>query len=320
MKLLALLLALLAFLGITFSPPTKQPVPLWSFRSIDTVKYSRDVAREKLDRPDFDLTIDQQVQKIASAGASHVAIGTPYDSEFLPYLRRWVAAARKYHLNVWFRGNWSGWEGWFNYPRITPTEHMTKTQEFILQHPDLFVDGDVFTACTECENGVLGDPRNTGQIASYRQFLVGEYQQTKKAFAKIGKNVPSNFDSMNRDVAQVVMDKDTTNQLDGLVVIDHYVASPDNLAKDISLIAKTSGGKVILGEFGAPIPDIHGAMTDAQQAQWLQTVLDRLSQLPELVGLNYWVSVGGSTQLWDDQGNARPAANILSIFYHKAKT
>ena len=289
MKLLALLLALLAFLGISFSPPAKKPVPLWSFRSLDTVKYSRDVAREKLDRPDFDLTIDQQVQEIASTGASHVAIGTPYDSEFLPFLRRWVAAARKYHLNVWFRGNWSGWEGWFSYPRITPAQHQTLTQEFILHHSDLFVDGDVFTACTECENGVLGDPRNTGQVVAYRQFLIGEYQQTKKAFAKIGKNVRSNFDSMNRDVALVVMDKETTAQLDGLVVIDHYVASPDNLSKDVRGIAKKS-------------------------------VLVRLSQLPELVGLNYWVSVGGSTQLWDDLGNARPAANILSIFYHKAKT
>src|SRR3989344_8216148 len=116
----------------------------WEVTSIDTMKYSRDVAREKLGDLSFDRVIEEQIKNIAGTGATHVAIGTPYDSEFLPYLKRWVNTARKYSLKVWFRGNWSGWEGWFEYSKITRAEHIKKTKEFISKHQDIFEDGDVF--------------------------------------------------------------------------------------------------------------------------------------------------------------------------------
>ncbi|MDP3888564.1 MAG: hypothetical protein Q8Q24_00825, partial [bacterium] len=102
------------------------PVPqkhIMEFKSIDTMKYSRDIAREKLNDPSFDKVIDTQVKNIADTGATHVAIATPYDEEFLPILKRWVSSARKYNLKVWFRGNWSGWEGWFDYPKIDRSTH-----------------------------------------------------------------------------------------------------------------------------------------------------------------------------------------------------
>jgi hypothetical protein len=75
------------------------------------MKYSRDLAREKLGNPSFDKVIDDQISRIAGTGATHVALGVPYDPEFLPIMRRWVTAIRKYNLKVWFRGNLSGWEG-----------------------------------------------------------------------------------------------------------------------------------------------------------------------------------------------------------------
>ena len=82
------------------------------------MKYSRDLAREKLDDPSFDKIIDKQMADISATGANYVAIGTPYDAEFIPMLKRWVASARKHNLHVWFRGNFSGWEEWFDYPKI----------------------------------------------------------------------------------------------------------------------------------------------------------------------------------------------------------
>ena len=60
----------------------------WTFQSIDTMKYSRDVAREKLYDPSFDAIIDRQVGAIAETGATHVAIAVPYDEEFVPFLER----------------------------------------------------------------------------------------------------------------------------------------------------------------------------------------------------------------------------------------
>lgn len=312
--------AVLAILAFTFRPARAQGERLtwWNFQSVDVMKYSRDIAREKLKNASFDATIDEQVKNIAATGATHVAIATPYDEEFVPFLRRWVQAARKYQLKVWFRGNWSGWEGWFGYPSISRDEHITKTREFILNHRDLFVDGDVFTGCPECENGGPGDPRRTGDVAGHRGFLAREYQVSRAAFDQIGKQVAANYFSMNGDVARLVMDKKTTADLGGIVTIDHYVATPERLVKDVKDLAYRSGGKIILGELGVPIPDIHGRMTEQQQARWLHDALAGLRAVPEVVGANYWVATGGSTQLWDERGKARAAAGVLKSYFAPA--
>ena len=290
--------------------------PWWEFQSIDTMKYSRDTSREFLGKmSEVSPLIDRQVSDIAQTGATHVAIATPYDEEFLPILKMWVTSARKHNLKIWFRGNWSGWERWFDYPSISRSEHIEKTSNFIIQHPELFEDGDIFSGCPECENGGPGDPRLTGDIVGHREFLINEYKQTKKAFDQINKSVASNYFSMNGDVARAVMDVKTTQQLDGIITIDHYVATPEKLAQDISEIAKQSKGRVVLGEFGAPIPDIHGNMTQEQQAKWLDQALSKLVEIPELIGVSYWTNVGGSTQLWSSDGSPRQAVGILRSYF-----
>lgn len=288
----------------------------WEVQSIDTVKYSRDLSREKAGDPKFLDVIDQQVKAIAAVGATHVGIGTPYDKEFIPMLTNWVKAARKYNLHVWFRGNFSGWEHWFNYPRITRSEHAQLTKDFIYENRELFVDGDIFTACPECENGGPGDPRTTEDVQGHRDFLIEEYQITTDAFRKIGKNVRSNFVSMNADVARVIYDEKTTRALGGVVSIDHYVKTPEQLVKDIKALAKSSKGRVVLGEFGAPIPDIHGSMTEEMQRAWLYNAFELLIDVPELIGVNYWVNVGGYTALWSETGDARSAVEVLNYYYN----
>lgn len=288
---------------------------LWQVQSIDTMKFSRDLARQKQNDKNFEEIIDTQINNIAETGATHVAIGTPYDEEFLPFLEKWVKTTREYNLGVWFRGNWSGWEGWFGYKQITPDEHIQKTKHFILINQDLFEDGDIFTSCTECENGGPGDPRDTKDVTGYRQFLVREYQTMELAFDTIGKSVAANYFSMNGDVAYLVMDKKTTEALGGVVVIDHYVADPEQLSQDLIRLADRSGGKVVLGEFGVPIPNIHGYMTSEQQADWIDSALAGLSKMDGLIGINYWTSVGGSTQIWDSDGSERETVGVLKSYY-----
>lgn len=287
----------------------------WSIQAIDTMKESRDLAREKANDKSFDSQIDKYVSRIASTGATHVAIGTPYDEEFVPYMRRWVQSARRHGLSVWFRGNFSGWEGWFDYPKITRADHLQKTKAFIMAHPDLFVDGDLFSACPECENGGPGDPRKTRDIRAYREFIISLYHVSKTAFTDIKIDVKSNLFSMNGDVAKLIMDPATTHALDKLVVVDHYVTDPNKLVADITALAKSSGGKVILGEFGAPIPDLHKNMTADQQAEWLKKVLLGLSAETNLVGLNYWTGFNSSTKLWENDLVARPAVAVLYDYF-----
>jgi hypothetical protein len=287
----------------------------WDIQSIDSMKYSRDLAREMANNKSFDTVIDTQVRLIAGTGATHISIGTPYAEEFLPFLKKWVSAARKYGLNVWFRGNIPGWEGWFDYAKINRKEHASMVQTFILANGDLFEEGDIFSSCPECENGGPGDPRRTGDIEGHRNFLIEEYKITNEAFRKIGKNVRSNFAPMNGDVANLIMDKDTTRALGGIVVIDHYVSSETKLIADIQNIAEKSGGKIILGEFGAPIPDIHGNLNSEEQAVLIESLLSALSKNSNLSGINYWTAFGGSTRLWENDFTVRPAVNVISKYY-----
>lgn len=293
----------------------KEQITWWPIQSIDTMKFSRDLAREKLQSPEFFQTIDQQVSFIATTGATHVAVATPYDEEFIPFLTKWVESARKNGLKVWFRGNFSGWEGWFDYPRIRREEHILKIKNFILTHPELFQDGDIFDACPECENGGPGDPRHINDLEGHRAFLIKEYRVTKSAFQAIGKNVLSNFHSMNGDVAMLLMDEETTRELGGLVAVDHYQQSPEKLAGDLQELAQKSRGNVVLSEFGAPIPNIHDRMTQREQAAWLEESMNLISKNKNLLGVNYWVGFGGTTSLWDSNSNPKEAAFIIAKFF-----
>ncbi|MFC1722158.1 hypothetical protein ACFL0C_00745 [Patescibacteria group bacterium] len=318
MKNSILFLVTFSFLLITCGMPFTtfaKETRWWEIQSVDTVKYSRDLSREKAQDNDFLEIIDRQVKDIAKTGATHIAIGTPYDEEFLPMLKKWVSAARKNNLKIWFRGNFSGWEQWFDYSKITRNEHLQLTKDFIFDNRDLFEEGDIFTPCPECENGGPGDPRKIDDIKGHRAFLIEEHQITSDAFRKIGKSVKSNFSSMNGDVAKEIYDEETTKALGGIVAIDHYVNSAEQLVRDIKYLANESNGKVVLGEFGAPIPDIHGTMTEQEQKDWLEKTLKTLVEVPELVGINYWVNVGGHTALWGEDGGKRQAVDTLSYYY-----
>jgi hypothetical protein len=318
MRLSLILVCLISLLVIFFPAHTSAQTSAtwWPVQSIDTMKMSRDSARAHLNDVEFASQIDIQIKHIADVGATHVSIDTPYDEEFFPYLKTWVDTARRYNLKVWFRGNWAGWEGWFNYQRIGRDEHLQKTVNFINLHHDIFQSGDIFTACPECENGGPGDPRKNNDVVGHRQFLLTEYQAITTTFSKYHLQVAANYVSANADVARLVMDKDTTTALGGIVVIDHYVATPKQLSTDIKDIADQTGGKIVLGEFGAPIPDINGNMTGDSQAEWIDEALSELTELPQLVGVNYWVNTGGSTEIWNEKNQPLPAVAVIAKYFH----
>ncbi len=279
------------------------------------MKYSRDLALQELNDSTFDQVIDNQVKTVADTGATYVAIATPYDEKFVPFLTKWVNAARKYGLHVWFRGNFSGWEGWFGTSKkLTRENHLALTRQFIKSNPDLFKDGDIFSPCPECENGGPGDPRNHDP-KEFRDFIISENNAANEEFKKIGKNVTTNFFPMNYDVAKLIMDKDTAKQMGNLIVIDHYVKYPSRLADDIDQLAATTGANIFLGEFGAPVPDINGQLSDQDQADWLNETLRLIRGRESVIGLNYWVGVGGSTAVFNSDLTPKPAAEILRRYY-----
>ncbi len=307
-----LALSLVKLGGVVYAESTSN---WWDVQSVDTMKYSRDKAREKSGDASYDVKIDNLLARIAGTGATHVAIATPYDEEFIPFMRRWLTYARKHKLGVWFRGNFAGWEGWFEYSKMTKEEHLRKTQAFIQNHPDLFEDGDIFTSCPECENGALGDPRMTGRVDEFKMFLKDSDEVTVESFKIIGKKVITNYYSMNGDVAKLIMTPTYSKELGSVVVIDHYVESPEQLDSDISEIAELSGSKIVLGEFGAPIPDIHGDMSGREQADWLEKTMSLIIKNPNVIGVNYWTSEGSSTAIWEDSGAERSSVGVLTKYF-----
>ena len=90
------------------------------------MKTSRDNAHRWKDDPKLYEYIDKELSAIVEMGANCVALDTPYNDEFLPYLKQWVTAARKKKLMIWYRGNFSEWEGWFNYKRGMSADELIK--------------------------------------------------------------------------------------------------------------------------------------------------------------------------------------------------
>ena len=264
---------------------------------------------------------------ISQAGATHVAIDTPYDSQFLPVLQEWVASARAHGLSVWFRGNFSGWEGWFNYTTITPAEHETMLNQFILNSPNLFQSGDIFTPCPECENGGPGDPRQTGDTADYQKMLADEYWISNKDFHTIGKSVQVYF-SMNGDIARHIMTPDSAQAVGGTLLVDQYDSSVAGFNSDLTDYSTWIGTPIGVGEFGAPIPNLNSNMTAGGQAVYVGGLLNVLangigptgqtgpngqSAVPPLV--NYWDLKGGSTALVSDSGQPLPVYSMVKSYY-----
>lgn len=293
------------------------PIPkvqIWDVQSIDTMKYSRDKAREALDDKGYNEIIKKQIENIKATGATHVAIGTPYDSEFDTVRDLWIQEIRNQDLSVWHRGNWSGWEGWFEYEKIPTDEHIIKTLGFIRSQAHVFRNGDIFEPCPECENGGPGDPRFTKEVKAYKQFLIDLYEGSSTELAVLAKEVKVLF-SMNGDVASLIMDEAATKSLGGIISMDHYVATGEQLANDATNQAVASQSKIYLSELGAPIPDIHGRLSEIEQAEWISEALEEISKSHDIIGINYWVNRGGTTALWERGDTPRAAVAVVTRYF-----
>lgn len=303
----------------TSGPPSRaQDVQLWEIRSVDTMKTSRDKARDKLADASYDAAIDKQLSAIRSLGANYVALGTPYDDEFIPYLTRWVKHARQHKLKVWFRGNFSRWEGWFEYPKdMTPDEHLTATASFIKKNPDLFEDGDIFDPCPECENAKYWpQPAANGQ---FNEFLMSQKTVTESSFRQIDRQVMSNVFSVIGGRAREVMAPQTAAALGNVVTIDHYIKDPKNMGEYIHYFATDLGARTLVGEYGAPIPDINGDITEVDQAAHVDAVLGELYKgRRDVYGINYYVLSEGTTALLNDDGTEREAAQVVKKYFSPA--
>jgi hypothetical protein len=322
-RLFLALFILLVTGGFYNSVHAADPQTFWKYQCVDTMKDSRDNARNWANRADLPQLVAGEISTIKAMGANCVAIGTPYDDEFIPYLKVWVNQAHGQGLRVWFRGNLSGWEGWFSYPILNSTsEHNQKIARFINNNPGLFHDGDIFTPAPEPEQGkVIGDPRDSdAQKTEYLKFLVDSYNNCVLAFSLINIKVTCGYFSTNGDIAKNILTPEVVAQIGNVVVVDHYVASPETLVNDLVALHDKFNVKVMLGEFGAPIPDINGNMTESQQAEFIDGVLSGLVQHQDIIeGVNYWTLANSSTALLNNDSSPKKAVDVIKHYYIPAQ-
>lgn len=290
---------------------------LWKYQCIDTMKTSRDKARAWKNKKDVQEHIDREMTAIQEMGANCVAIATPYDEEFLHYLQLWVRSARSHNLHIWFRGNFSAWEGWFEYTKgMSAEELFAETEDFIQKNSDLFRDGDIFTAAPEAENGGPFEQVEKDEHEAFRKFLLMEYEISRNSFKKINKNVEVNWFSMNGGLAKRMMDQKTVDGIGRLVTIDHYIKTAPEMGQYIKYFRDNFKSQVAVGEFGAPIPEINGPMTDEEQSRFTEELFKELYIYKDDVhAINYWILYDGSTALLNDDLSWRPAAFVVQKYF-----
>lgn len=286
---------------------------IWEVQSVDTMKHSRDAAKDSR-APEF---VPEWVQMVDVLGATHLAIGTPYDEEFVPYMKLWVDEARDAGMRVWFRGNFASWENWFGYDDFESVDdHHKLLEEFILNNPDLFEDGDILTPAPESENGQLGDPRFTNRD-EFIVFLQKSYETCVRAVEQINKDVICGYYSMNGDVVREVLNPEIIASIGGVQVPDHYVDTVEKFARDIDEFYELNQAPIILGEFGAPIPDLQGDLSEEEQREFVRELLHVLYlKNDRVIGVNYWVFMGGSTQLYNNTDSTpRKVISVIQDYF-----
>lgn len=290
---------------------------LWKYQCVDSMKTSRDNARRWKNDPKLSEYIHREVQAIADMGGNCVALGTPYDEEFLPYLRLWVKEARKQHLYIWYRGNFSSWEGWFGYPKsVSVNELVRRSNAFIRANKDLFEDDDIYTASPEAENGGPFNQVEKDEHQGYRDFLVRIHRETKQSFDAIGKNVEVNWLSMNGGLAQRMFDQKTIDALGKTVTLDHYIKTAPEMGEFIEYFRKNFGARTVIGEFGAPIPEINGPMTEEEQADFLNELFRELyKHRYSVYGINYWVTYDSSTAILNMDYSEKRAVEVIRKYF-----
>lgn len=290
----------------------------WRYQCIDTMKSSRDRAQELLKNKELRAkVINTEINLVSETGANCIAISTPYDAEFVPLLTEWVTAARNKGLKIWFRGNFSAWEGWFGRKKnMTEIQHLNAMRGFIIDHADLFRSGDMFTGAPEAENGGPFTGRSFDEFPAYRNFLIVEKQTADTAFQEIDKNVVTNWFSMNGWIAENMYDQTTVNQTGNHITIDHYVKTAEEMDMFITLLNEKFNAQVTLGEFGAPIPDINGNLTEAEQAELIDEIMQvAFKHRDIMVGINYWTLNDGTTALTNTDYSTRSVYETIRKYY-----
>ncbi len=304
------------------------------FSSIDTMKVSRDTETHPL----ADAEIGQIVGVASKLHSQYIAVDTLWD--YPDYMAQWINAIRATNHHVWFRGHPNQWENNNHTPGImTPQAYEEVEKQFILAHPTFFQPGDIFDACSEPEEGHYWRATyNTGWTShapntatrDYNAFLRDTTDVADAALHQSGISgvittirSTNSFFATHPDVLEAA-----TVQKFGYVTVDSYpeqgttdpVEATRLRVDELNAVYNTWRVPIIIGELGY---SNRMNVDDATQQAVLKAELVGISQLPFIVGANYWTgpgsnTAGGYTYIIGKANGAwtmRPAASEVAAYF-----
>jgi hypothetical protein len=321
--------------------------PVWSFRSIDNMHATRDFVCWQQSAS----YIAQVAAADRGTNANFASIATPYDApgnyhqctprDPIAYEQTWSRALHSQGLHVWFRQTWFNWEGSYNAPKLTATttpairlgtatavlsgtdttSYLAKTYHFILDHPQLYANGDVFTPEAEPQNGGItnsyGHYTGSLQFADWptlNRWMRDSMTVDTAAFRSLGKSVTVGYwglpCSNYRYNGSDNIDASTIAQM-GVYVTDCYFRNPQDMVNGLNVVHNSYHVPVVVGEWG----EIWDRGAQPTTSQVTTSVMNALTGLPYVRGLNYWESIGG----WGGEGlmdqhtlQTNPTYNVIA--------
>ncbi len=335
LPLLSLILLLITgpLTRVIFAHVTTTTLPFLA--SVDTMKVSRDTETRPLSQQE----IMQIVKMTASLHTNYITVDT--DWEYPAYMQEWITAIRVTGNHIWFRGHPNQWENSNGAEGLmTPGMYEETEQQFILAHPNFFQPGDIFDPCSEPEDGHYWEARygtqwtsNAPNVAThaFNLFLRGTTDVANAAFQQLGINgVITTVHSTNSFFASQPgeLEAATVAQF-GYLTVDSYPEQSTTDAQtavyarvsELQRIEQLWHVPIIIGEMGY---SNNVQVDDQTQQRVLTAELAAIVQLPYVIGVNYWVGPGSSTDggytelivqhngVW----HMRPAAADLTDFFH----
>lgn len=306
------------------------------YRSIDIMKFTKDTLRQQ----PSELAIDRLLDCLkANFNLTHVAVAIPLDAQAdypqpkpgpasaEEFTKRLCAGIHARGFKVIHRGTWCGIEGLYGFPHcvgprrfpagtaeavlkgaadgsLRPESWLAKTYSYIIEHPDIFADGDLWAVLPERTEGIFNEATSflphtkPGVAQHYASFFIDLAAVSAEAFTKIGKKVEVGLTANNFSEVKSGWLPQSIFANAGIVAFDHYgiTHTPQELDSDLRAVFDRRGK---LPLFHQEWGDYWNAkMPEAERCAYLKSILDvwcALAAEGKLIGFNYW---GG----WQNEG------------------
>jgi len=308
--------------AISNQPQRKAKLTLAGLRSVDVMKYTKDVMAHQLS----DEQIDNLVVTLKTLNINCIALSIPMDSsadypannkpsprDAYVLTGKWADTVHQHGLHVIWRGTWSGIEGISGFARRVGANRfpagtaasaatdgsstwLGKTYQYIVGHPEFFVPGDVWAPLPERTENIFQDGTSflpysrDGINVTYTNFFNDLKTVSETAFAKIGKAVITGMTTNNYTEVKSGWLPQSFFEAQGITVIDYYGDNhtPEEMDKDIRQMYAMHKKPLFLQEWS---DYWNGGLSEADRTDYLKRIYAVMQKLIDdgvLVGFNYW--------------------------------